>query len=140
MGVVLVVGPWNYPWNLNLLPFIGAMAAGNTCILKPSEVAPYSAAVLEKLFEVSGIDTECYRIVQGGVPETTELLKQQFDKIFYTGSTQVGKVVMRAAAEFLTPVVLELYAPPTSDVYLIMSFLVIANLTLFPTVVERTPL
>ena len=133
LGVVLVFGTWNFPWHICLLPFIGAMAAGNTCILKPSELAPYTAAVLEKLFEVSGIDPECYRVIQGGVPESTELLKQQFDKIFYTGSTQVGKVVMKAAAEFLTPVVLELYALPPECYF--VSVLVITKLS---TAVGRT--
>lgn len=108
MGVVLIIGPWNYPWNLNLIPLIGAIAAGNTCILKPSEISSYTAAVMEKLFEVSGIDMECYKIIQGGVAETTEVLKQQFDKICYTGNGHVGKIVMRAASEFLTPVILEL--------------------------------
>ena len=112
MGIVLVIGPWNYPWNLNLIPLFGAIAAGNTCILKPSEVSPYSSAALERLFEISGIDKECYRIIQGAVPETTLVLKQQFDKICYTGNGMVGKIVSRAAAEFLTPVILELYVPP----------------------------
>ena len=116
MGVVLIIGPWNYPWNLNIVPLIGAIAAGNTCILKPSEVSPYSAAVLEKLFEISGIDKECYRVIQGGVEETTLALKQQFDKICYTGNGMVGKVVSRAAAEFLTPVILELYVPPPPQI------------------------
>lgn len=109
LGVVLIIGPWNYPWNLNLLPLAGAIAAGNSVILKPSEVSPYSSAAMEKLFEISGIDKECFQLVQGGVAETTEVLKQQFDKICYTGNGQVGKIVARAAAEFLTPVILELY-------------------------------
>lgn len=108
MGVVLIIGPWNYPWNLNIIPLVGAIAAGNTCILKPSEVSPHSSAVLEKLFEISGIDRECYKVIQGGVEETTLVLKQQFDKICYTGNGMVGKIVSRAAAEFLTPVLLEL--------------------------------
>lgn len=108
MGIVLIIGPWNYPWNLNLIPLFGAIAAGNTCILKPSEVSPHSSASLERLFEISGIDQECYRVIQGAVPETTLVLKQQFDKICYTGNGMVGKIVSRAAAEFLTPVILEL--------------------------------
>ncbi|RPB18533.1 aldehyde dehydrogenase [Terfezia boudieri ATCC MYA-4762] len=108
LGVVLLIGAWNYPWNLNLVPLFGAIAAGNTCILKPSEISPHSAATLEKLFEISGMDKECYRVIQGAVPETTLVLKQQFDKICYTGNGAVGKIVARAAAEFLTPVILEL--------------------------------
>jgi len=108
MGMVLIIGPWNFPWSLNLIPLIGAIAAGNTCILKPSEISPYTSAVLERLIDISGIDPECYSVVQGGVPEATELLKHQFDKIFFTGNGKVAKVVMKAAAEFLTPVVLEL--------------------------------
>ncbi|KAF8427381.1 Aldehyde/histidinol dehydrogenase [Tirmania nivea] len=108
MGIVLVIGPWNYPWNLNLIPLIGAIAAGNTCIVKPSDISPHSSATLERLFEVSGLDKECYRVIQGAVEETTLVLKQQFDKICYTGNGMVGKIVSRAAAEFLTPVILEL--------------------------------
>ena len=109
MGVVLIIGPWNYPWNLVLIPFFGAIAAGNTVVLKPSELSPHTAAMMERLLEVSGVDKDCFKVIQGGVPETTEVLKQQFDKILFTGNGQVGRIVSRAAAEFLTPVILELY-------------------------------
>ena len=106
-GVTLVIGPWNYPFMLSLIPLISAMAAGNTVILKPSEVTSHSSAVLAKLVN-SNFPEELIHVVEGGVQETTELLRQKFDKIFFTGSTHVGRIVMRAAAEQLTPVTLEL--------------------------------
>ena len=88
-------------------PFIGAIAAGNTAVLKPSENAPAVAAVLQSVVE-SALDSTCYGVVQGGVPETTALLDQKWDKIFYTGSAVVGKIIAKKAAETLTPVTLEL--------------------------------
>jgi len=106
-GVTLVIGPWNYPFMLSLVPMISALAAGNTVILKPSELTSYSSAVLAGLIN-SNFPEELIHVVEGGVEETTELLKLKFDKIFFTGSTQVGRIVMRAAAEQLTPVTLEL--------------------------------
>ena len=106
-GVTLVIGPWNYPFMLSLVPMISALAAGNTVILKPSEVTSHSSAVLAELIN-SNFPKELIHVVEGGVGETTELLKLKFDKIFFTGSTQVGRIVMRAAAEQLTPVTLEL--------------------------------
>jgi aldehyde dehydrogenase (NAD+) len=106
-GVTLVIGPWNYPFMLSLVPLISALAAGNTVILKPSEVTSYSSAVMAELIN-SNFPKELIHVVEGGVEETTELLKQKFDKIFFTGSTHVGRIVMRAAAEQLTPVTLEL--------------------------------
>jgi len=90
--------------------------------VKPSEVSPHSSAALERLFEISGIDKECYRVIQGAVPETTLVLKQQFDKICYTGNGMVGKIVARAAAEFLTPVILELYVPVPPPIKYITSY------------------
>ncbi|KAI1893313.1 hypothetical protein AGOR_G00122430 [Albula goreensis] len=107
LGVVLIIGAWNYPWVLILQPLIGAIAAGNAVILKPSEVSCHSAKVMQELLPLY-LDQEMYPVVMGGVPETQELLKQRFDHILYTGSSTVGKLVMEAAARHLTPVTLEL--------------------------------
>ena len=98
---------YNFPVQLALGPFIGAIAAGNTGILKPSEQAPAVAAVLQRVVE-SALDPTCYGVVQGAVPETTALLDQKWDKIFYTGSATVGTIIAKKAAETLTPVALEL--------------------------------
>lgn len=107
LGTVLVIAPWNYPVNLSLTPLIGAIAGGNTAVLKPSEVASATSAALARLVE-RHLDPALVRVVQGGVPETTALLRERFDLIFCTGSASVGRVVARAAAEHLTPTVLEL--------------------------------
>ncbi|XP_002966702.2 aldehyde dehydrogenase family 3 member H1 [Selaginella moellendorffii] len=107
LGVALVISAWNFPFLLSLDPVIGAICAGNAVVLKPSELAPATAALLAKLVPLY-LDKKAIRVVEGGVPETTALLDQQWDKIFYTGSTRVGKIVMAAAAKNLTPVVLEL--------------------------------
>jgi aldehyde dehydrogenase (NAD+) len=106
-GVTLVIGPWNYPYMLSLIPMVSSLAAGNTVILKPSEVTFNSSAALAKLIN-SNFPKELVYVQEGGVEKTTQLLKQKFDKIFFTGSTRVGKIVMKAAAEQLTPVTLEL--------------------------------
>jgi len=106
-GVVLVLGAWNYPLQLALKPVAGAIAAGNAVILKPSEMAPASSRLMAKLM-AEYLDESLYRVVEGGVPETTELLKQRFDYIFYTGSTTVGRIIHAAATKHLTPVTLEL--------------------------------
>jgi aldehyde dehydrogenase (NAD+) len=106
-GVVLIVSPWNYPFQLCLSPFIGAWAAGNRVVIKPSEYAPQTAAVINDLISEVFQENEV-QLVEGAVEETQALLKQRFDYIFFTGSTGVGKVIMKAAAEFLTPVTLEL--------------------------------
>ncbi|KAL1117945.1 hypothetical protein AAG570_004258 [Ranatra chinensis] len=106
-GVVLIIGAWNYPVQLSLMPIIGAIAAGNCVILKPSEVANASAKALAELIP-KYLDSECYSVVLGGVAETTELLKERFDYILYTGSSSVGKLVRSAANQYLTPVTLEL--------------------------------
>ncbi|PNF42206.1 Aldehyde dehydrogenase, dimeric NADP-preferring [Cryptotermes secundus] len=106
-GVVLIIGAWNYPLQLTLLPVSGAIAAGNCVIIKPSEIATASAELMAKLVP-KYLDQECFHVVLGGVPETTALLKEQFDYIFYTGSTTVGKIVRAAANEHLTPVTLEM--------------------------------
>lgn len=106
LGVVLVIAPWNYPVQLSLVPVMGALAGGNTVVLKPSELAPATSAALARWIpEYLG---DVVQVVEGGVPETTELLAERFDHIFYTGNGQVAKVIMRAAAEYLTPVTLEL--------------------------------
>ena len=107
LGVVLVIGAWNYPVQLTLAPLIPAIAAGNCAVLKPSEVTPNSSRLLAELVP-QYLDREAFAVVEGGVPETTALLDQRFDHIFYTGGARVGKIVMKAAAEHLTPVTLEL--------------------------------
>ncbi|MFE5398928.1 aldehyde dehydrogenase family protein [Streptomyces sp. NPDC056568] len=107
LGVVLVIAPWNYPVQLLLAPVAGALAAGNAVVAKPSELAPATSAVLARLLP-EYLDTEAVAVVEGGVPETTALLAERFDHIFYTGNGTVGRIVMRAAAEHLTPVTLEL--------------------------------
>jgi aldehyde dehydrogenase (NAD+) len=107
LGVVLVIAPWNYPVQLLVEPLAAALAAGNCVVAKPSELAPACSAVLARLIP-RYIDDSAVVVVEGGVPETTALLEQRFDHIFFTGSTSVGRVVMRAAAEHHTPVTLEL--------------------------------
>ncbi len=107
LGVCLVIGPWNYPYMLSLVPVISALAAGNTVILKPSEITSNSSRALATLIN-ENFPKELLYVQEGGVKETTELLNQKFDKIFFTGSSEVGKIVMKAAAEHLTPVTLEL--------------------------------
>ncbi|MEU2775100.1 aldehyde dehydrogenase family protein [Streptomyces sp. NPDC007162] len=107
LGVVLVIAPWNYPAQLLLAPVAGALAAGNAVVAKPSELAPATSAALARLLPAY-LDTDAVAVVEGGVPETTALLAEHFDHIFYTGNGAVGRIVMRAAAEHLTPVALEL--------------------------------
>ncbi|KAI9788396.1 MAG: hypothetical protein M1816_006921 [Peltula sp. TS41687] len=107
LGTALVIGAFNFPIQLSLGPFIGAIAAGCTAILKPSEVSPHTAAALQMIIEKS-LDPSAYGVVQGGVAETTELLNQKWDKIFYTGNGTVGAIIAKKAAETLTPVALEL--------------------------------
>jgi aldehyde dehydrogenase (NAD+) len=107
LGVVLVIAPWNYPLQLLLTPVLGALAAGNAVVAKPSELAPATSAVLARLLP-QYLDTDAVAVVEGGIPETTALLAERFDHIFFTGNGTVGRIVMRAAAEHLTPVALEL--------------------------------
>lgn len=110
-GQVLIISPWNYPLLLSLSPLIGAIAAGNTAILKPSELAVHSAAAIANFIEDTFTRSygEGYvSVAQGGVETSTELLSEKFDYIFFTGGTAVGRVVMEAAAKHLTPVTLEL--------------------------------
>ncbi|KAJ8937916.1 hypothetical protein NQ314_011658 [Rhamnusium bicolor] len=106
-GVVLIIGAWNYPILLTLGPVVGALAAGNAIILKPSELAPATGELLAKVL-TKYLDPEYFQVILGGVDETTELLREKFDYIFFTGSTTVGKIVHQAAAKNLTPTTLEL--------------------------------
>lgn len=107
LGAVLVIAPWNYPVQLTLAPLVGALAAGNCAVVKPSELAPTTSAVLARWIP-DYTDRDAVAVVQGGVDETTALLAQRWDHVFYTGNGHVGRIVMRAAAEHLTPVTLEL--------------------------------
>lgn len=106
-GTSLIIGAWNYPYQLSLVPAICAIAAGNTVLLKPSEIPWNTAKAMEEMIN-ENFPKEVMRVVNGGVEETTEILKLRFDKIFFTGSPQVGKIIYKAAAEHLTPVTLEL--------------------------------
>ena len=107
LGTVCIIAPWNYPVQLLFAPLVPALAAGNTAVLKPSEVTPSVAALVEELVP-RYFDSSTVAVVNGAVEVTTALLEERFDHIFYTGNGQVGRVVMRAAAEHLTPVTLEL--------------------------------
>ena len=107
LGVALVIAPWNYPVQLLVSPMAAAIAAGNAVVAKPSEVVPETSRVLSALLR-EHLDPEAVAVVEGGVDVSTRLLEQRFDHIFFTGSTAVGKIVARAAAEHLTPTVLEL--------------------------------
>ena len=106
-GVVLIMAPWNYPFLLTLEPLAGALAAGNCCVLKPSAYAPASSRVLAALCR-EAFDPQLVAVVEGGRAENTALLDQTWDRIFFTGSVNVGKLVMERASEHLTPVTLEL--------------------------------
>ena len=106
LGVALIIGAWNYPFLVTLAPLIGAISAGNCAILKPSELAPLSADIMATMV-ARYLDPTCIRVVLGGVDQTQALLKGDIDKVFYTGSTMVGKIVMRAAADKMIPVTLE---------------------------------
>ncbi|WP_175640501.1 aldehyde dehydrogenase [Metabacillus schmidteae] len=106
-GVTLIIAPWNYPFQLQLAPLIGAIAAGNTAILKPSELTPHTSALLSQLIQDT-FDPAYVSVLEGGVQTTSILLDQPFDYIFFTGSVPVGKIVMEAAAKRLIPITLEL--------------------------------
>ncbi|XP_059958762.1 aldehyde dehydrogenase family 3 member B1 isoform X1 [Mesoplodon densirostris] len=106
-GLVLIIAPWNYPLNLSLEPLVGALAAGNCVVLKPSEISKSTEKVLAEVLP-RYLDQSCFAVVLGGPQETGQLLEHKFDYIFFTGSPQVGKIVMAAAAKHLTPVTLEL--------------------------------
>lgn len=107
LGVVLIFGAWNYPLQLSLSPVVAALAAGNCVVLKPSEVSPATSRLLATLLP-QYVDKNALLVIEGDASTASELLSQQFEHIFYTGGGAVGKVVMRAAAEHLTPVTLEL--------------------------------
>lgn len=107
LGNCLVIGAWNYPYQLTLTPVIAAIAAGNTCMIKPSELPENTMKAMAKLIN-ENFDAQFLYVAEGGVEETTAILKLRFDKIFFTGSPRVGKIVYKAAAEHLTPVTLEL--------------------------------
>jgi aldehyde dehydrogenase (NAD+) len=107
LGVVLIIGAWNYPFSLIIAPLIGAIAAGNCSILKPSEMAPHTSRLLAEMMG-KYFEPEYIAVVEGGVEVSQKLLAEKFDHIFFTGGTSVGKIVMEAAAKHLTPVTLEL--------------------------------
>ncbi|MBH8551636.1 aldehyde dehydrogenase [Nostocaceae cyanobacterium CENA357] len=107
LGVVLIIGAWNYPFNLVISPLVGAIAAGNCAILKPSELAPHTSNLLAKIIG-KYFEPEYIAVLEGGVETSQKILAEKFDHIFFTGSTAVGKIIMAAAAEHLTPVTLEL--------------------------------
>jgi aldehyde dehydrogenase (NAD+) len=106
-GIVLIIAPWNYPFQLALSPLVGAIAAGNCVVVKPSNYSPNTSKVIELILS-EVFPKEYVAVIQGGREANQSLLSQKFDYIFFTGSVEVGKTVMRAAAEHLTPVTLEL--------------------------------
>ncbi len=106
-GTTLIIAPWNYPYQLAFSPLVGAIAAGNTVILKPSELTPHTSAICKEIIEAV-FNKEHVAVIEGGIPETQELLAQRWDYIFFTGSVPVGKIIAKAAAEHITPVTLEL--------------------------------
>lgn len=107
LGSALIIGTYNFPFMLTVVPLVGAIAAGCTAVVKPSEGAPNVAMVIKEIVE-KYLDPESYRVVNGAVPETSALLDQKWDKIFYTGSANVARIICKKAAENLTPVTLEL--------------------------------
>ncbi len=106
-GVALIIGPWNYPFQLIIAPLVAAIAAGNCVVIKPSELAPATSHLVAKMVRET-FDDDYITVIEGGVEETGAILREKFDYIFFTGGTAVGKIIMRAAAEHLTPVTLEL--------------------------------
>lgn len=106
-GTVLIISPFNYPFMLSIQPLIGAIAGGNTVVYKPSELTPYTSSLLTRILS-EALDSDTFTVIYGGVDETTALLDQKFDKILYTGSGAVGKIIAKKAAENLTPCILEL--------------------------------
>jgi aldehyde dehydrogenase (NAD+) len=107
LGVVLIIGPWNYPFNLIISPLVGAIASGNCTIIKPSELAPHTSNLITELI-YKYFSPEYITVVPGAVETSQQLLAEKFDHIFFTGGTAIGKIVMEAAAKHLTPVTLEL--------------------------------
>ncbi len=107
LGVTMVIGAWNYPYQLTLVPMVTAIAAGNTCVIKPSELPENTMHILAELINTN-FPSDYLFVAEGGIAETTELLKLRWDKIFFTGSPKVGQIVYEAAAKNLVPVTLEL--------------------------------
>ncbi|HQO81339.1 MAG TPA: aldehyde dehydrogenase [Deltaproteobacteria bacterium] len=107
LGVVLIISPWNYPFQLAMIPLVGAIAAGNCVVIKPSELSAHTASVIEELI-ARYMDPRHVSVVNGGPDTARELLNHRFDHIFFTGSSRVGRSVMESASRFLTPVTLEL--------------------------------
>ncbi len=107
LGNTLIIGAWNYPFNLSLTPVVASLAAGNTVVLKPSELPSETSKIMAKIIN-ENFTKDYFHVIEGGEKETSELLKLKFDKIFFTGSIPVGKIVCQAAAKNLTPVTLEL--------------------------------
>lgn len=107
LGTTLVIGAWNFPYNLSLIPVVGSIMAGNTTVLKPSELPAQTSRIMAKIIN-ENFDPAFLHVVEGAIPETTALLDQRWDKIFFTGSPQVGRIVNQAAASHLTDVTLEL--------------------------------
>ncbi|MCR8995998.1 aldehyde dehydrogenase [Brevibacillus sp. 7WMA2] len=106
-GVTLIIAPWNYPFQLALLPLIGAIAAGNCAVVKPSELTPRTSNLIRRLIEQT-FPAEFICVVEGGIEVSNQLLAEKFDYIFFTGSVPVGRVIMEAASKHLTPITLEL--------------------------------
>ena len=107
MGVILIIGPWNYPFQLIISPLVGAIASGNCTIIKPSEFAPHTSNLISELIH-KYFSPEYITVIPGSVETSQQLLAEKFDHIFFTGGTAIGKIVMAAAAKHLTPVTLEL--------------------------------
>lgn len=131
-GVALTIGAWNFPINLQWVPVVDAVAAGNVCLLKPSEMAPTIAQLTEDMAK-EYLPSNAFKVVQGGIPETTDILALPYDHITVTGSSFVGKIVMKAAAEHLTPCTLELggknptFVDKTADLILAADRMVLAK-------------
>ena len=106
-GVALIIAPWNYPVKNLIGPLIGALCAGNTAVVKPSEISPATSKIMAQMIS-DVFNPEYITCIEGGVPETTELLKERFDYLLFTGGTEIGRIIYQAAAKHLTPVTLEL--------------------------------
>ena len=105
-GLVLIMSPWNYPFQLTISPLIGAISAGNCVLVKPSEYSPHTSKIITKILSI--FDSKYISVVNGGLEVNQALLEEKFDYIFFTGSTKVGKIVMEKASKYLTPITLEL--------------------------------
>ncbi|HEX5651413.1 MAG TPA: aldehyde dehydrogenase family protein [Steroidobacteraceae bacterium] len=106
-GVVLIIAPWNYPLSMVCAPLVGAIAAGNCAVMKPSEITSHTSEAIARILP-RYLDNDAFAVIEGGIPETTELLEYQYDHILYTGNERVARIVMAAAAKHLSPVTLEL--------------------------------